>query len=101
MPPAFKAVEKVRGPAGSLLIGHLSLLPLPTWMIWMEKKVGQVTFQGWFTCYMHLHATTLVCEYAQQRLAAAKATEKQPELSKAMGVELSGQQNNAMTYEIP
>ena len=50
---------------------------------------------------MHLHATTLVCEYAQKRLAAAKATEKQPELSKAMGVELSGQQNNAMTYEIP
>lgn len=36
MPPAFKAVEKV---TGSLLIGNLSLLPLPTVFL---RELGQL-----------------------------------------------------------
>lgn len=36
MPPAFKAVEKVMG---SLLIGNLSLLPLPTVFL---RELGQL-----------------------------------------------------------
>jgi len=37
MPPAFKAVEKVMG---SLLIGNLSLLPLPTWRFGCDNGQG-------------------------------------------------------------